>query len=36
VENLYITAATKKLPIVFFFHDPLYFRPLSPVSFPHE
>jgi hypothetical protein len=29
-------AVTKKLSLVFFFHDRLSFRHLHPVSFPHE
>ena len=35
-KNLYISAVTRKLHLVFFFHDHLYFRHLYPVSFPHE
>jgi hypothetical protein len=35
-KDLYISAVTRKLEIVFFFHDRLYFRHLYPVSFPHE
>jgi hypothetical protein len=35
-KNLYMSAGTRKLPLVFFFHDRLYVGHLSPVSFPHE
>ena len=35
-KNLHMGAATRKLSLIFFFHDRLYFRHLYPVSFPHE
>ena len=35
-KNLYISAATRKLSRVFFFHDRLSFRHLYPVSLPHQ
>jgi len=33
---MHISAEKRKLYLVFFFHDRLYFRYLYPVSFPHE
>jgi DDE domain len=36
VKNLYISAAIRKLYLVFFFYDRLSFRHLYIVSFPHE
>jgi hypothetical protein len=35
-KNPYISAVTRKLSLIFFFHDRLYFRHLFPVSFPYE
>ena len=35
-KNMHISAEKRKLYLVFFFHDRLYFRYLYPVSFPHE
>jgi hypothetical protein len=34
-KNLYISAVTRKLSLVSFFHDRLSFRHLYPISFPH-
>jgi hypothetical protein len=35
-KNLHTSAVTRILSLDFFLHDPLYFRHLDPVSFPHE
>jgi hypothetical protein len=35
-KNLYISAVTRKLSLVFFLYDRLSFRHLYAVSFPHE
>ena len=35
-KNLYMSAVTRKLSLIFFFHDHLYLRHLCPVNFPHE
>lgn len=35
-ENLHSSAGTRHLSLVFFFHEPLAVRSLSPVRFPHE
>ena len=36
VKTLYMSAVTSQLSLVCFFHGPLYFRHLHPVSFPYE
>ena len=35
-ENLYISAVTRKLSLVFFLHDHLYFRHLYPLNLLHK
>ena len=35
-KNLYISPVTRKLFLIFFFHDRLYFRHLHSIGFHHE